>query len=390
MTLLLVVIYVAFIGLGIPDSLFGSALSSIIEEYALPLSASNLVSSLVSLCTVISSLLAARLLKRFGTAAVTIVSTAATALALLGYALSGSFYCMLLCAVPLGLGAGAIDAGLNNYIALHFGGTHMNFLHCFYGVGVIVSPYLMSLMLRWATWREGYFAAFVLQAVIALILLLSLPLWKKAGKGKAADDMTAARTLTMKQMAGHAGVRWAWVLSFSSNAVEALTGIWGATYLIRTHDLTADQGASAIILYYVGMTLGRFLSGVFADKLGSKGLIRLGICTLTAGCVLLILPAGSLPLSIAALFLIGLGNGPIYPNLVNLTPQHFGADVSASVIGSQMAVAYAGFMIAPPLFGVIAQQWGLVCLPPALCLFLVLLIVSRRMLRRRLKETAAL
>ena len=281
MTLLLVVIYVAFIGLGIPDSLFGSALSSIIEEFGLPLSASNLVSSLVSFCTVISSLFAARLLKRFGTAVVTIVSTAATALALLGYSASGSFFFMLLCAIPLGLGAGAIDASLNNFVALHFGGTHMNFLHCFYGVGVIVSPYLMSIMLQRATWREGYLAACILQAAIALVLLLSLPLWKKAGKGETAEDLSAVRTLSMKQMAGHAGVRWAWVLSFSSNAVEALTGIWGATYLIRTHALTADQGASAIILYYVGMTLGRFLSGVFADKLGSKGLIRLGIITLT-------------------------------------------------------------------------------------------------------------
>jgi fucose permease len=389
MVLLLIVIYVAFIGLGIPDSLYGSALSSIIEAFSLPLSASNLVSSLVSLCTVISSLLAARLLKRFGTAAVTIVSTAITALALLGYSVSGSFVFMLLCAIPLGLGAGAIDAGLNNYIALHFGGTHMNFLHCFYGVGVIVSPCLMSIMLQRATWREGYFAAFILQACIALVLLLSFPLWKKAGKGAAVEDMAAVRTLTMKQMASHAGIRWAWVLSFTTNAIEALSGIWGATYLIRTHGLTADQGASAIILYYVGMTLGRFLSGVFADKLGSKGLIRLGICTLAVGCVLLILPVGSLPVSIAALFLVGLGNGPIYPNLVNLTPEHFGADVSASVIGSQMAVAYAGFMIAPPLFGAVAQHWGLVCLPPALCLFLALLIISRVMLRRRLKEPAA-
>lgn len=390
MTLLLVVIYVAFIGLGIPDSLFGSALSSIIEEFGLPLSASNLVSSLVSFCTVISSLFAARLLKRFGTAMVTIVSTAATALALLGYSASGSFFFMLLCAIPLGLGAGAIDASLNNFVALHFGGTHMNFLHCFYGVGVIVSPYLMSIMLQRATWREGYLAACILQAAIALVLLLSLPLWKKAGKGEKAEDLSAVRTLSMKQMAGHAGVRWAWVLSFSSNAVEALTGIWGATYLIRTHALTADQGASAIILYYVGMTLGRFLSGVFADKLGSKGLIRLGIITLTAGCVLLILPVGSLPLSIAALFLVGLGNGPIYPNLVNLTPEHFGAEVSASLIGSQMAVAYSGFMIVPPIFGVVAQQWGLACLPPTLCLFLILLILSRVMLTKRLKETAAL
>lgn len=386
MTLLLIVIYIAFIGLGVPDSLFGAAMPAIVADFALPLAAPNLVTLLVSGCTVFSSMYSAKVLQRLGTAKVTALSTALTALALLGYAMSGNLAYMLLCAIPLGLGAGAIDAGLNNFIALHYGATHMNFLHCFYGFGVIISPYLMSLMLERASWREGYLAAFGLQGGIALLLFLSLPLWKKAGNAGSSDAEEGMRTLSLGQMAKMPAIRHAWLMSFSTNAVEAISGIWGSTYLVHIHALTADEGARAIILYYAGMTLGRFLSGVFADKLGSRKLIRIGIGILGCACVLLLLPLGSVAASVGALFLIGLGNGPIYPNLVNLAPENFGRDISASVIGAQMAVAYLGFMLAPPMFGLLAQWIGVATMPMVLLFWLVLLIAGTLLLRTRLKQ----
>lgn len=386
MTLLLVVIYIAFIGLGVPDSLFGAAMPSIVAEFNLPLSAPNLVTTVVSGCTVLSSMFSAKVLQRLGTAKVTALSTALTALALLGYALSGNLVFMILCAIPLGLGAGAIDAGLNNFIALHYGATHMNFLHCFYGFGVIISPYLMSLMLERASWREGYIATACLQGGIALLLFLSLPLWKKAVSSGHQEDEGQIKAVSLGQLAKMPAMRHAWLMSFSTNAIEAISGIWGSTYLVYIHSLTPDEGAKAIILYYVGMTLGRFLSGVFADKLGSRKLIRVSMGILLFACVLLVLPLGSLPVSVAALFLIGLGNGPIYPNLVNLAPENFGRDISASVIGAQMAVAYLGFMLAPPLFGLIAQAAGVITMPVMLIVWLALLIAGTFALRHRLKQ----
>lgn len=386
MTLLLIVIYIAFIGLGVPDSLFGAAMPAIVVDFELPLAAPNLVTLLVSGCTVLSSMYSARILQRLGTAKVTALSTAVTALALLGYAVSGNLLFMLLCAIPLGLGAGAIDAGLNNFIALHYGATHMNFLHCFYGFGVIISPYLMSLMLERASWREGYLAAFGLQAGIALLLFLSLPLWKKARDAGSGNQEAGMRPLSLGQMIRTPTIRHAWLMSFATNAIEAISGIWGSTYLVHSHGLTPDTGARAIILYYVGMTLGRFLSGVFAHRLGSRRLIRIGLGVLVCACVLLLLPLGSAAASIAALFLIGLGNGPIYPNMVNLVPENFGRDISASVIGAQMAVAYLGFMLAPPLFGLIAQGIGVAAMPTVLTIWLVLLIAGTLLLRKRLKQ----
>ena len=390
MTLLLIVIYVAFIGLGVPDSLFGAAMPAIVEEFALPLSAPNLVTMLVSGCTVLSSMFSAPLLKRLGTAKVTALSTTMTALALLGYSLSGNLWFMMLCAIPLGLGAGAIDAGLNNFIALHYGATHMNFLHCFYGLGVIISPYLMSLMLERSGWREGYLAACCLQFAIALVLVLSLPLWKKARNVAPQEDESQMRTVSILQLVKMPAMRHTCLMSFSSNAIEAISGIWGSTYLVHVHGLSADAGARAMILYYAGMTLGRFLSGVFADKLGSRKLIRVGMAVLTGGCVLLLLPFGAAVVSIGGLFLIGLGNGPIYPNFMNLVPENFGRDISASVIGAQMAVAYLAFMLAPPLFGLLAQGLGVGTMSVILAVWQALLIGSVVLLSRELKKSGKL
>lgn len=354
-TLLLIVIYIAFIGLGLPDSLFGAAWSAIWPEFGVGLGAGGYVTVLVSGCTVISSLLSSRILARFSTAAVTAVSTAMTAAALLGYSFAPSLWCMCLFAVVLGFGAGAIDAALNDYISLHYSAMHMNFLHCFYGVGVVVSPYVMSAMLRTATWREGYRTVFFIQSGIALLLVLSLPLWKKVRHADAAAAEEAPRrVLRFSEMAKTPAIRLVWAVCVATNAVEAVCGIWGSSFLVLVHGLDAAAAAGAILFYYLGLALGRFLSGLVSVKIKPWSIIGICIGVTLAAVALLFVPVPEI--AIAGLFLAGLGNGPIYPNIMYLTPQHFGADVSASVMGTQMAFAYGGFMAAPPLFGVLAEH----------------------------------
>ncbi len=388
--LLLIVLYISFIALGIPDSLFGCAMPAIIEEFDIPLSLPNLVTSIVCGCTVISSTFSSKIINRFGTAKVTFFSTAVTALALVGYSFCPAIGWMMLAAVPLGLGAGAVDCGLNNYIALHFGGTHMNFLHCFYGIGVVVSPYIMSLMLQTATWRQGYRTAACVQAGITLILLLSMPLWKRKEEAIAQGEEEPPKDLSLKEMVKMASVRSAWLACFATNAVEALTGLWGATYLVYTRGLAADAAARCIIFYYLGMTLGRFLSGLFADKLGSWKLIGSGCGVLAVACVTLLLPLGNTAVSVAALFLIGVGNGPIYPNIMNLTPDNFGRSFSGAVIGSQMAVAYLAFMATPPLFGLLAQYLGVQLLPVVIGVWFAATVVGVKLLSDRVKKAQKL
>ena len=248
----------------------------------------------------------------------------------------------------------------------------------------------MSLMLERSGWRAGYLAACCLQGSIALILFLSLPLWKRATTAKEESAEEEMRTISVGQMLKMPTMRPTFLISFASNAVEAISGIWGSTYLIHVHNLATEEGARAMILYYVGMTLGRFLSGVFASKLGSRKLIRVGLGVLTAGVLLLLLPLGSVALSITALFLIGLGNGPIYPNFVNLVPENFGRDISASVIGGQMGVAYFGFMVTPPLFGVTAQLLDVGTMPVVLTIWLALLIAGLLLLNNCLRKEGKL
>lgn len=375
-TLLLIIIYIAFIGLGLPDSLFGAAWSAIWPEFGVGLSAGGYVTVLVSGCTVISSLLSSRILARFSTAAVTAVSTAMTAAALLGYSFAPGLWCMCLFAVVLGFGAGAIDAALNDYISLHYSAMHMNFLHCFYGVGVVVSPYVMSAMLRTATWREGYRTVFFIQSGIALLLVLSLPLWKKVRHADATiAEEAPRRVLRFGEMAKTPAIRLVWAVCVATNAVEAVCGIWGSSFLVLVHGLDAAAAAGAILFYYLGLALGRFLSGLVSIRIKPWSII--GICTgiTLAAVALLFIPVPGI--AIAGLFLAGLGNGPIYPNIMYLTPQHFGADVSASIMGTQMAFAYGGFMAAPPLFGILAEHISAGLFAPfVLCCWLLMAVFA--------------
>lgn len=386
-TLLLAVIYIAFIGLGIPDSLFGTAWPAIYREFSLPISMASCVTLLISGGTVVSSLFSARLINRFGTGRVTAVSTALTAAALLGFSLSGHLLWLCLFAVPLGLGAGAIDSALNNYVALHYRATHMNFLHCFYGVGVSLSPYLMSLALSGqGGWRSGYRLAFFIQLGIAVVTIAALPLWGRAVHAQTADEQeTAPRTLSLSQLARLPGVKSVWLAFIGSCAIEYICGAWGSTFLVESKDMAVDTAAQIITLYYVGMALGRFLSGVLSVKLSSWALIRIGQGVVLAAIVLLLLPLPAFAAG-AGLFLIGLGNGPVFPNLIHLTPTNFGRDVSQSVMGSQMAAAYVGIMLVPPLFGLLAQAAGTDIFPFFLLVLFIGMIGATLRLIRTVKK----
>ncbi|MCI9272464.1 MAG: MFS transporter [Clostridiales bacterium] len=386
-TLLLVIIYIAFIGLGIPDSLFGTAWPAIYLDFQLPISAASAVTLLISSGTVISSLLSARLIARFGTGVVTAVSTTLTALALLGFSLSGHLAWLCIFAIPLGLGAGAIDSALNNYVALHYQASHMNFLHCFYGIGVSVSPYLVSLALSsQQSWRGGYRMAFFAQFIIAVLTIASLPLWRKVRQTSAneAEDESIV-PLSLGKMAKMPSVRAVWFLFLASCAIEYTCGTWGSTYLVDTKGVTVQDAAKIITFYYVGMAVGRFVSGLLATKLSSWRLIHIGQTVVFSSILLILLP---LPSEFAAvgLFLIGLGNGPIFPNLIHLTPKNFGKEFSQSIMGSQMAASYIGILLMPPLFGVFAQRIGTHSFPYFLLALFAIMTAATILLIRMLKK----
>lgn len=385
-TVLLVIIYIAFIGLGIPDSLFGAAWPAIYPQFDVPMSYASFVTILISGGTVISSLISARLINRFGTGKVTAVCTTLTALALLGFSISGSMVWLCLFAIPLGLGAGSIDSALNNYVALHYKATHMSFLHCFYGVGITLSPYLMSLALGAENdWQRGYRIVALIQTAIALITIFSLPLWKKIRDAAPQAESGPVRTLKFREMAAMPTVRTVWLVFIGSCAIEYTCNTWGSTYLVDIKGMAVDEAAEVITLYYIGMTLGRFLSGVLANRLSSWKLIHIGQTVVLIAVILLLLPLPA-PAAVAALFLIGLGNGPIFPNLVHLTPRNFGAEISQSVMGTQMAAASTGIMLMPPIFGLLVQGLGVGLFPYFLTAMFLLMIVCTVLLVRGLKK----
>lgn len=355
-TLLLVIIFIDFIGLGIPDSLFGAAWPSINQDFMLPISSANAVTVTITVCTVISSLLSAKLINKFSTPKVTAVSTALTAVGLFGFSVSPNIYTMCLCALPLGFGAGAIDSGLNNYVAVNYKASHMNFLHCFYGIGVTLSPYLMSFALKNRSWRDGYRWAFIIQLVIAIIAFLSLPLWAKVPSAENAGE-EKSRNLKFKQLIKLPGIKSTWLVFFGSCSLEYASGTWSSSFLVNSRGMTADRAALFVTLYYAGMALGRFLSGVLSTKMKPQKIIALGALLILPALVLVAQPY--LPVLCAlGLFLIGLGNGPLYPNMVHLTPKRFGEKNSQAVMGSQMAAACIGILAMPALLGFLAQHFS--------------------------------
>lgn len=384
-TLLLLIIYIAFIGLGLPDSLFGTAWPAIYREFGIPLSWANYVTFLITCGTLVSSLVSPRLLNKFGTPMVAAVSTLFTAFGMLGYAWTKEFWFICLLAVPLGLGGGAIDSGLNNYVAVHYKAIHMNFLHCFYGVGVTISPYLMSMVIGGDSgWRGGYRMVALLQAGIALSLFLSIPMWKKVHPEESIPEEEKPKTLPLKETVKIPVLPFIWLMFFGSCAVETTCGSWGSTFLVEYKGMTVDLAAGTVMFYYLGIAVGRFVSGLLSMKLSAWKLIFLGQ-SITVAALVVLIASVSPAMAGAGLFLVGLGNSTIYPNLMHITPLVFGRDVSQSIMGTNMAASTLGVMLAPILFGWMAQQFGLGLYPVYLAVMFTFLAVGTMLAVRKLK-----
>lgn len=386
MTALLIVIYISFISLGIPDSMLGVAWPAIYQEFDLPIGLAGYISFTIAGCTTVSSLMSTRLIRRFGTGLVTAVSIALTVAGLFGFSCSRNVIFFFLMAIPLGLGAGAIDSGLNSFVALHYSAAQINYLQCFYGIGVALSPYLMSLALgENGDWRGGYRMVGCIQIAICVMGFLALPLWKKTQKQIQVQEDTQTRVLSLGQMLRMPAARYTSLVFLTCCAVELTFGGWSSTYFVNSKGLAADKAAQITMLFYIGMAFSRFLSGALSGKLSCWQMIWI-----SSGILLVAIPMLMLPLSInfaaVALFFCGCGVGPLFGCLTHLTPGNFGRDIASSVIGLQLAASYVGIMVMPYLFGQLAQLFSTAIFPYFQMLFHILFLISLFALIKTLKK----
>ena len=381
-SLLLAVIYLAFISLGLPDSLLGAGWPVMYGELGVPLSYAGVIFMIIAGGTIVSSLLSDRLTRRFGAGLVTAVSVGMTAAALFGFSLSGSFPWLCLFAVPYGLGAGAVDAALNNYVALHYSSRHMSWLHACWGVGVSISPYIMSFCLtRGYGWHLGYRTVSCMQIVLTALLFFSLPAWK----GRAAEGgETAPKALTLRQTLRLPGVPCVLLAFFGFCAFETTAGLWASSYLVAYRQVSAETAARFTALFYLGETAGRFLNGFVADRMGDKRMIRIGGWTMLAGALLILLPVSSTLPALVGLVIAGFGAAPVYPCIIHSTPHNFGRAHSQALVGVQMASAYCGSTFMPPLFGWLAGRISMGLYPAYLAVFAGLMLAMTELLNRKL------
>ena len=431
-SLLLVIIYIAFISLGLPDSILGSAWPSMYDELNVPVSYAGIITMIISAGTIVSSINSDKFISRFGTGVVTAVSVAMTALALLGFSVSGSFYMLCLWGIPYGLGAGSVDAALNNFVALHYKSRHMSWLHCFWGIGASVGPYIMGFCLtRNLTWNTGYRVIGVFQVVLSAILFSTLFMWKgtssgvkssetksseDSGEDKRIEDISGAKRsvdknsedsgeakssldkssidecgaesevnrkkgMKLSQILKIRGVKNVLVAFFCYCAVEATTGLWASSYMVIHKGIDSQVAAKWASLFYLGITAGRFICGFISDKFGDRNMVRIGEGICVFGILVLFIPAGNI-FSLIGLIMVGLGCAPIYPSIIHATPDNFGADKSQAVIGVQMACAYVGTTLMPPLFGLIANHINISIYPFYLLIIAVCMIVMSERLNR--------
>ena len=381
--ILLAVIYLAFISLGLPDSLLGSAWPSMYPEFGVPVSWAGVVSMIIAAGTIVSSLQSDRLTRRLGTGKVTAFSVAVTAVALFGFSFSKSFWMLCLWAVPYGLGAGSVDAALNNYVALHYKSRHMSWLHCMWGVGATLGPYIMGYALSGGQgWDAGYRYVGIIQITLTAILFFSLPLWKKNGGIEEKERISEERPLTLKQIVHIPGAKEVMLCFFCYCAIEQTTILWASSYLRLYKGVPAGTAAGFAGVFFIGITAGRALSGFITMKLSDTQMIRLGMVLIAAGVAVLFLP-GAWPLSLAGFCLVGLGCAPVYPCIIHSTPGHFGAERSQAVIGVQMASAYVGTCLMPPLFGIIANHITVALFPAYILALLILMAVMHELLTKK-------
>lgn len=373
----LALIYIAFISLGLPDSIIGSSWPIMNIEFMVPIGNAGLVSIIVSAGTIVSSLFSHRLINRFGTGKVTVVSVAMTAIALLGFSISPSFIWLLAFAIPLGLGAGAVDSGLNEFVAEHYAAKHMNWLHCFWGVGAMLGPIIISILLKYGyTWRSGYSSISIIQFALVVMLLFSLPIWKKY-ENTSAKNTEEAKTLKVKASLfaplKTKGSVLAMFTFFLYTSIEASMMLWGASYLVKIKNFMPENAAGWVSLFFLGITVGRMLSGFISIKLSNKILIRIGSIIILIGIVVMLIPL-STPFTVIAYLIIGMGLAPIYPSMLHQTPVYFGKQNAQATMGLQMAFAYTGTTLIPPLLGQLFTYTSFLFMPYIFLLFGVVLL----------------
>lgn len=383
--LLLAIIYLSFISLGLPDSVLGAAWPSMYLEFGVPVSYAGVISMIISVGTIVSSLQSDRLTRWLGTGKVTAISVGMTAVALFGFSASHSFFALCLWAVPYGLGAGSVDASLNNYVALHYASRHMSWLHCMWGVGAASGPYIMSFALLSGTWNSGYRYISIIQIVLTAILFFSLPLWKGRNEAAAGGDGVSAgagdRPLTLREIFAITGAKEVMVAFFCYCAIESTAGLWASSYLVLHHGVEARTAAGLASLFYIGITVGRAVNGFLTIKFTDTQMIRMGQAIIFAGLLILLFSPNA-AVAFAGLILVGLGCAPVYPCIIHSTPAHFGADKSQAIIGVQMASAYTGTCLMPPVFGLIANHVSVALYPAYMGIILVLMAVMYQRLLR--------
>ncbi|MDD3403779.1 MAG: MFS transporter [Hespellia sp.] len=372
-SILLVIIYLAFISLGLPDSLLGSAWPSMYQGLEVPLYYAGIISMIISGGTIISSLQSDRLTRKLGTGRVTMISVAMTAAALFGFSISHSFPMLCLWAIPYGLGAGSVDASINNYVALHYSSRHMNWLHCMWGVGAAAGPYAMAFALNRSTWQSGYRTIAILQIGLTAILFLSLPLWKRR-KNPQSEVHAEGKPLSLEEVLRLRGAKELMITFFCYCALEQTAGLWASSYLVLQKGIDEKTAAGYASLFFIGITAGRAFSGLISNRLGDKHMVRVGQGLILIGICAVIHPYLLQQGALIGLVLIGLGCAPIYPALLHSTPVHFGEERSQAVMGMQMASAYIGSCLMPPLFGTLASAFGIRFFPLFLGGILVLMI----------------
>ena len=381
--LLLAIIYLAFISLGLPDGLLGAAWPTMYQEFAVPVSYAGAVSMIISFGTILSSLQSDRLTRRLGTGKVTAISVGMTAAALFGFSFSHSFVAVCLWAIPYGLGAGSVDASLNNYVALHYESRHMSWLHCMWGIGATLGPYVMGYALTGGKgWNAGYRYIGIMQIVLTAVLVCSLPLWVKRKEEGTGGAEANAKALSIREVLKIRGAKEVMLCFFCYCALESTAGLWSSSYLTLQKGIPAETAASYAGMFYLGITIGRALSGFITMKLNDVQMIRMGQCIIALGIIVVFLP-GAAVVSLVGLVLIGLGCAPVYPCIIHSTPAHFGEDKSQAVIGIQMASAYVGSCLMPPVFGLIANNISVALFPVYLVVILMIMILMHELLVRK-------
>ena len=378
--LLLAIIYLSFISLGLPDALLGSAWPSMYKEFNVPISYAGIISMIISVGTIISSLQSDRLTKKFGAGKITAFSVAATAIALIGFSITHSYWMLCIWAIPYGLGAGSVDASLNNYVALHYESKHMSWLHCMWGIGATIGPYIMGYAITNNNWNAGYRYISIIQIVLTAILFLSFPLWNKNDEEN--KEKISTKVLSLKEIIKIAGTKEIMICFFCYCAIEATTGLWASSYLNIYKGVDIKTAASFGSLFYIGITIGRAISGFITMKLNDNQMIVLGESLILIGIILMIIPAVNI-VSLIGFIIIGLGCAPIYPSIIHSTPYNFGAENSQAIIGVQMASAYVGTLAMPPLFGYIANHISISLLPFYLVLILILMFIMHKLMIKK-------